>query len=139
MSAGGLQSQFLHGDDLEWPRWKDFCNNLVGTVPTGKAAAANNGTDVRGHGREVFLHAAYLLHRWNTMIPRSRASPAPKPASARSALNAVRRVHARAPGDHRPQRLAEHEIVSSSFKFFPPQFSMRMSMIQLCFKVYFKN
>jgi hypothetical protein len=86
----------LHGDDLEWPRWKDFCNNLMGTDEWRNDAAANNGTDVLGHEREVFLHAAYLLHRWNTMIPRSRASPAPKPASARSALNAVRRIHARA-------------------------------------------
>ena len=51
---------------------------------------ANNGTDARGHKREVFLLLAFLIWAHRNMRPRSRARSRAKP---RSALNTVAGVH----------------------------------------------
>ncbi|KAJ1641134.1 hypothetical protein T492DRAFT_853864 [Pavlovales sp. CCMP2436] len=46
--------------------------------------------------RESFLLASFLIHVYQHMRPRNRSAPAPKPQSALSVLNSVRRVHKQA-------------------------------------------
>ena len=54
---------------------------MLGTSPWRGDPAANNAVDAAGHRRECFLQAAFLIHAYKHMKPRSRIDPAPKPAS----------------------------------------------------------
>ena len=54
-------------------------------------AHAGLGTSGARHAR--FLQAAFFLYAFRTMVPRNRAHHIAKPASARSCLDSVRRVH----------------------------------------------
>ena len=80
-------------DESHWRKWCAFCG-MLGTSPWRDDPAANNGVDAAGHRRECFLQAAFLLHAYKHMKPRSRSDPAPKPASAAACVSSVRRVHA---------------------------------------------
>ena len=80
-------------DESHWRKWCAFCA-MLGTSPWRDDPAANSGVDAAGHRRECFLQAAFLVHAYKTMKPRSRSDPAPKPASAAACVSSVRRVHA---------------------------------------------
>lgn len=54
--------------------------------------ACNTGADAAGHVREGMLQAIAVVYFYLDMEPRSKADPAPLPASAFARLGAVRRA-----------------------------------------------
>ena len=69
-----------------------FCD-MLGTSLWRDDLAANNDVDAAGSRRECFLQAAFLIHAYKHMKPRSRSDSAPKPVSAAACVSSVRRVH----------------------------------------------
>jgi len=84
-------------DASDWRRWCDFCT-LMGTPPIRDDHAANSGFDSLGHRRESLLLASFFIYVYERMRPRRFSDPAPRPASALSVLQSVRRVHSRMAG-----------------------------------------
>ena len=73
-------------------KWRAFCR-LLNTSEVRDCLDAHSGADPDGARRERFLQAAFFLWAFRSMIPRNRAHLTAKPASARSCVDAVRRVH----------------------------------------------
>ena len=72
-------------------KWRAFCR-LLSTSEVRYCLDAHSGADPNGARRERFLQAAFFLWAFRSMIPRNRAHLTAKPASARSYVDAVRRV-----------------------------------------------
>lgn len=73
-------------------KWRAFCR-LLNTSEVRDCLDAHSGLDSNGARRERFLQAAFFVWAFRSMIPRNRAHLTAKPASARSCVDAVRRVH----------------------------------------------
>ena len=79
-------------DRSSWRKWVAFCR-MLNTPEVRDCVDAHAGLDTSGARRERFLQAAFFLYAFRTMVPRNRAHHTAKPASARSCLDSVRRVH----------------------------------------------
>ena len=79
-------------DRSSWRKWVAFCR-MLDTPEVRDCVDAHAGLDTSGARRERFLQAAFFLYAFRTMVPRNRAHHTAKPASARSCLDSVRRVH----------------------------------------------
>ena len=90
----GVPQNTLVKDDLAWERWRTFLRQASarGEVPWRPSLVS---LDEAGIDRESRLLCAFLLWCYRVIEPRSKDSPAVKPASAYNMVAAVRRVHRR--------------------------------------------
>ena len=72
--------------------WVAFCR-MLNTPEMRTCADAHSGVDAFSARREHFMQAAFFLCAFRTMLPKNQAHKTAKPASARTCLDCVRRVH----------------------------------------------